>query len=348
MTKRITCIFLGSGASYALAGIPLQNQFLCSVLNEERAEWIDHCGVDREIKIGNRRLSSWMLDVSDVELCMSYLHNRADYADSSPSESKRNARRAIVNMRVAIVDYLRNFRPRRDIRIKFLKWFKKLHDESCSIVIITTNYDLILEKLLLSSKYKYHYPEISNKQEGVPIYKLHGSVNWLEKLWFERKELKHSQTRLPVVFPARRLLPKPGKGNNGQWAYLFRWKQYMENEQTHITYGPILVPFFYQKEHWVGESGGWNCIFPGHWQNAERLLLEKNPDQFYFLGYSLPPADHYMLTWLLSILNSTKPDITIVRKGTDKPTTLEKALKPFRPKVYECGLENFLDDHTKP
>jgi hypothetical protein len=287
-----------------------------------------------------------MLDVGDVELCMSYLHNRADYADSSPSKSKRNARRAIVNMRVAIADYLRSSRPKRDIRIKFLKWFKKLHDESGIIVIITTNYDLILEKLLLSSKYRYHYPGISNKQEGVPIYKLHGSVNWLEKLWFERKELKHSQTRLPVVFPVRRLLPKPGKGNNRQWAYLFRWKQYMENEQTHNTYGPILVPFFYQKEHWVGESGGWNCIFPGHWQNAERFLLEKSPNQFYFLGYSLPPADHYMMAWLIKIIEKAKKTgVTIVCKNNQQEP-LEKVLEPFSPNVYRCGLENFLDGHV--
>jgi hypothetical protein len=80
MTKSVTCLFLGSGASYALAGIPPQSEFLCSVLNNVKARWIDNCGVDRKIKIGNRRLSSWMLDVGDVELCMSYLHNRADYA----------------------------------------------------------------------------------------------------------------------------------------------------------------------------------------------------------------------------------------------------------------------------
>lgn len=210
--KKVTCLFLGSGASNALAGIPLQNQFLCSMLNEEKASWINNCGVEGEIKIGDIPLSSWILDIGDVELCMSYLHNRADYEDSSPCQSKRNARRAIVNIRVAIADYLRNIRLKRDIRIKFLKWFKKLHDESSVIVILTTNYDLILEKLLLSLKYKCHYPGIPNKQEGIPIYKLHGSVNWLEKLWFEGEDLKHSPTRLPVVFPVRGLLPKPVRG----------------------------------------------------------------------------------------------------------------------------------------
>lgn len=107
-SQQVTCLFIGSGASYALAGIPIQRDFLCSVLTEERAEWIDTCEKEpHRLKIGGIPISSWMLEVGDIELCMSHLHHIA-YADPPveqlPPGPRRHAVRALVNLRMAIAD----------------------------------------------------------------------------------------------------------------------------------------------------------------------------------------------------------------------------------------------------
>lgn len=341
MTKKVTCLFLGSGASYALAGVPIQGEFLRSVLAPERTQWIDECEeVNHRITVNGHPISSWMMNIEDVELAMSHLHNMAYYEelpkDSLPPSNRRHAVRAIINLRTAIAEHLhrRKMDLEQRICVQFVDWLSQLSTDTSSLLILSTNYDLVLEKLL-SNPQRYHYPELTtasnNGPKTIQLYKLHGSINWLEARWFDDNEIRSHPK--PQVVIHDNLLSIAEK--QGDWAYLF---------QSRDLYSPVLVTFFYQKEVWLAH-GRWENLFQKHWDSA-RETLENGLSKIYFIGYSLPPADHYMLTWLLSILNSTKPDITIVRKGADKPTTLEKALKPFRPKVYECGFEDFLDGHV--
>ena len=347
--KQVTCLFLGSGASKALAEIPIQRDFMCTVLNEKRSGWIDGCGLE----IGGRGLSSWMLEVGDIERCMSYLHNVAYGNNKSQSkklsENEKSARKSIVNMRAAIADHLRKFKPEPDIGGKFKDWLSKFGKKNSSLVFITTNYDLILENLL--GENQYYYPEINGnncKTDLSPIYKLHGSINWLEKRWWLEgtEELKSRKKRVADVSDiSDNLVFEPPEKN--KWPCLIRWKEYNEKGawgETFKTYNPILVPFFYQKDDWLGDGGGWNKIFPSHWESAKKIL-EKGLTHVYFLGYGLPPADHHLMSWLLNILQkANNPRITIVNSN-NKPEPLEKALNGFRPRVCQCGLERFLKDH---
>jgi len=349
MTKPVTCVFLGSGASKALAGIPIQRNFLCSVLTEERSQWIDDCHIreSEKLKICKSSLSSWMLEVEDIELCMSYLHHVA-YANSKSNEAitseVKHARRAIVNLRAAIAVYLKDFNPQVGLTERFRKRFK-LNDDDNSVVILTTNYDLVLEKLLS----EYHYPAISDEERGIPIYKLHGSINWLEKRWFKDGKLKSMKDlgadRKADFLPSDMSQLKASRRSQ-EWAYLFDGEECLINGGKHHTYNPILVPFVYQKNDWLGDDGGWNKIFPDHWKHAQEFLLKNKLERIYFIGYSLPPADHHMLSFLLKVLNGHKqtPRVTIVCKGDQK--RLEMALKPFQPRVCRCGLERFLEDHV--
>lgn len=345
--KTVTCLFLGSGASRALAGIPIQRDFLCSLLTEERSKWVDECD-DPRMTIGGAKLSEWMLEVGDIELCMSYLHNMA-YSEPLPKkplpQGDRNyCVRAIINLRAAIADYLRKFKPKPDIGRKFKEWLSRLKKGDSSPVFITTNYDLILENMLGVNQ--YYYP-IKNEDNGkTRIYKLHGSINWLEKRWLtETGELKKRKERVANVADiSDELVYEPPE--KSKWPCLIRWKKYKEKGawgKSLNTYNPILIPFFYQKDEWLGDSGGWKEIFPNHWKSAEEFL-GKGLTDFYFLGYSLPPADYHMLSWLLNILKKNKPGITIVCNGQNEP--LERVLKPFKPRVCRCGLEKFLEDHV--
>lgn len=360
MTKPITCLFLGSGASHALAGIPMQREFLCSVLAKGRDKWIDDCDPVSNMSIGGSSLSSWMLDVKDIELCMSHLHNvayvmsnRQPNGSLAPGE-KRHATRAIVNMRAAIADYLKTFQPKPKISEKFYGWLKKLNGKNSSLVILTTNYDITLEKLLRKNRQNHYYPRVPPNNGGIPIYKLHGSINWLERRWVQNKELKSMKDILggkrkvhqiyDPLTPLKLIRPEVDKC---EWAYLFKDKPYKPcwiSRKTYDTYNPILIPFFFQKDDWLEEKGGWKEIFPDLWKDAKQSLLENQLGNIYFVGYSLPPADHYMMSWLLNILNQKKPQITIVCKGNNG--RLEKVLKPFDPTVYQCGLKGFLAGHV--
>jgi hypothetical protein len=343
MTKPVTCLFLGSGASYALAGIPLQRAFLRAILTKgkNRRSWIDSCE-DRDFRmnVGGRPLSSWMFNVEDVELCMSHLHNVAYPRPLGPNETlkrgdvRRHPIRALINFRTAIADFLlRQDVKRGRVQQQFHAWLEALGETGNDLVIVTTNYDLVLERLLGPESYYYPHLRLMSpvKRVGaVRLYKLHGSVNWLERRRFQGSQIKSYKPPRVEIYNTR-LGVKPKN-----WGYLF--------ERKGQFYSPALITFFYQKEAWLAH-GRWKNLFQKHWDSA-RNTLEAGLSEIYFIGYSLPPADHYMLTWLLSILNKTKPEITIVRKGADKPTTLEKALKPFNSKVYECGLEGFLDGHV--
>jgi hypothetical protein len=344
MTKQVTCLFLGSGASDALARIPMQRAFLRAVLTKgkNRRPWIDSCEDEGfRMNVGGRSLSSWMFNVEDVELCMSHLHNVAYPRRLRPNEKlkrsdgRRHPIRALINFRTAIADFLlRRHVKQRRVQQQFHKWLKALGETGNDLVIVTTNYDLVLERLLRPESYYYPHlrlvPPSTKRAGAVRFYKLHGSVNWLERRRFHGSQIK-SYKPPKVEICNTRLGVKPRN-----WGHLF--------ERKGRFYSPILIAFFYQKEAWLAH-GRWKNLFRKHWNSAENVLTN-GLSKIYFIGYSLPPADHYMLTWLLSILNKTKPDITIVRKGADKPTTLEKALKPFNPKVYECGLEGFLDGHV--
>ena len=106
-------------------------------------------------------------------------------------------------------------------------------------------------------------------------------------------------------------------------------------------YTPILIPFFYQKEDWLGER--WRPVFENHWASAKRHLLKNRVQEIYFLGYSLPRADHYMLSWLLDIIERAKvpkSKIKIVCKCD--AGLLEKSLKLPEGNIHRCGLELFL------
>lgn len=354
MTKEVTCLFLGSGASYALNDIPVQRDFLCSLLSEKRSQWIDDCGM----KINGVPLSSWMIEVGDIEMAMSCLHDTA-YSNPLPKKGKpprrqRNAIRAIVNVRTAIADYLNHKQKQigqhanKSIKRRFCKFINGIRKKS-DLVVLFTNYDLVFERLFSNPAKEYHYPDIpitsnsNNERKPISLYKLHGSMNWLEERWWANGGL-NSRTDIsqkPKVYVGDSLLPTPEK--IGNWAYLFKMREtYAINGESYNTYNPILIPFFSQKADWI-EEGRWKDIFKGHWDSAKKLL-ENELEQIYFIGYSLPPADHYTLSWLLEILEKSKPVITIVNNSQNEP--LEKALGSFRPKVYQCGLENFLDGHV--
>jgi len=366
MTQSVTCLFLGSGASRELANIPTSRHFLGPVLEEGRDQWIDdYKPENKKLKIGDKSLSQWMSGVEDIELVMSYLHNVAysePFPRRFPAGQRQHAYQAIINMRAAIAVFLdrRTQTEFQNHSEKHQKIYNKfIKNRESNLVILTTNYDLVFEKLL--SEYPtqagqppFYYPGIEltpnspfkNIPGGIPIYKLHGSVNWLEERWFSHQSKKQLKSVHPPDVYVPSIQDTLPHAEPTEWAYLF--------EMNGKTYNPIFIPFVFQKDYWL-EIGRWTDILENHWNSAKKYFEESELTEIFFLGYSLQPADHRMLNFLLEIINKpNNPHVQIINKSRKdcKKTSverepLEKVLHPFisdESQVYRCGLENFLNN----
>lgn len=175
------------------------------------------------------------------------------------------------------------------------------------------------------------------------MYKLHGSINWLEWRLIEKKTGELKSITQPSVYVCNEPLPD-ALNENG--AYLFR---IMEDSGRRVkTFNPVLIPFVFQKDDWLGRQGRWKEIFREHWKDAQEYLKSSSL-RIIFVGYSLPPADHHMLSWLLEILNAVE-DVQVelvTNRGKDNENTpLEKALWPFikdpAKDIFTEGLEAYL------
>jgi hypothetical protein len=360
----MTCLFLGSGASKALAGIPTQEDFIELILQtikDHRIElYTNVCGLN---------LAKWMGNAGDIELCMSHLHNLAYSGLAHDWNAMNDAKTDIVNLRTAIAVALSTF-PRigkrhntanntRDTRKAFGGFLQRR--AARRLAILTTNYDLTVEAHLGNSQYDYpgivvggrlQEAETGGRKHRVPIYKLHGSINWLEKReWNKDKENLIGFLPMnvePYLLPRTHGLLSHIKGKRQRKWHGFNKRSKPDglgHRHDHI-YTPILIPFFFQKDDWFTQR--WASLFQGHWESAKRYLLKEKVRDYVFIGFGLPQADHYLLTWLTVILRA-KPNarVTVLSpsrcnepsllaklglNGTDKHRHMECELNP-------CSIE---------
>jgi hypothetical protein len=186
--------FLGSGFSKATKDIAVQKDFLNEIFsgvptenNEKPKNWKDII-IDNLDKPDEKDFVS---KCDDIEFIMSYLFFKdTKRLYRNKPEADTSYKNAIENFRMALNEYLKpkNVEDRYQKLDKYLKDecnsalnnMKQLCDEtkSCNPSYITTNYDLVLEGIL--KEYTYLLPTQA-EQKKVPIIKLHGSINWLEK-----------------------------------------------------------------------------------------------------------------------------------------------------------------------
>lgn len=343
--KGVTVLFLGSGASWALGRIPIQDRFLHFILSErDQHEWID----SYRIKVGGETLSKWFLKTGDIELCMSHLHNLGySSLHKVDDQTRSHAQAAIVTLRTIISKKLKDRIPEKRIKGKFVTWVEKLRSTS-TVIFLTTNYDLLLEQTL--GEVTVTCPDVfgvngnSQADSRRCVYKLHGSINWLET-----KPENGSQRIVDRQELSRRLQKVDLKAKSKSGCPSWGWGYEVDRDNTRIDV-PIMVPFFFQKAEWI-EDGRWKDIFLKHWKSAFDVITEtRKLEAFYFIGYGMPAADSYMMSWVLNILNKSSAKegtVKIVCKG--EPGNLGKVMKPFinpRKDIYECGLEHFLEGHA--
>lgn len=341
--QRTICIFIGSGFSKAIFGQKLQNEFTDDLLAFPQA---------REFL--SDELTQLLEKIKDIELVMSHFHNLA-YSDQSKHNPKLKQHiRDILLLRTAIAVYFRdkfyNLSSEYDNYNKPLiqKFFEQNHITRDNVFFVTTNYDLAIERMIEDSfgETEFYYPSkaFSNQpstDRAIPIFKLHGSINWMENRGPSSKEGFSNSYRNNLridthILKVLKTAPLPES------------RQFSLQHNNGSKYTPILIPFLFQKPEWLKQNEGWKRLFYTTWE-LTRCYMGK-AEAIYFWGYSLPPADHYLFTLLLNIIAPRTKSCIIVDWSPDRPlsTTLVKLLrycyegKKDCYREYKNGLIEFL------
>ncbi len=237
----------------------------------------------------------------------------------------------------------------------YLRLFKILGrpDINSRITIVTTNYDLITEYFLFRESLKFCYPlsgvtpEIQlipagNRSSyeryfwmtgGIPICKLHGSVNYFTqnvgmesgKLYVVDDIADENETIGKSRIPSRR---------PAIFAQDALWN--MDNRSTH-KFIPAIIPPTYEKLRslsWL--EAIWNCAFEAV-THAEKVL---------FLGYSFPKSDGFMVSMFkaASTMNlGKKPKIMVVNQTDNNFKNYADIFKDLDGSLYQGGLASNID-----
>lgn len=332
-TRAYSCIFAGAGCSRALSDMPLQADFIDDFLSWDVRSEGEH--------LLSQSLRHFLYAIKDIELVMSHYHNLA-YG----MNGKRNPRfvRELVFLRVALAQYL-------DDRMRYnstqLASHKRLLEsflthrglKASNLVVVTTNYDLVLETLIASifGADSYWYPGVSSRPPGprIPVLKLHGSINWMENRGLANdKQFIRERKKILIEAPSQMTLTRSPWD---QWGYFF------ENNNTKYT--PIIVPFLFQKDAWLKEDNKrWKGIFDEVWKKTEELM--SNATSLLFWGYGLPPADYHMFSFLYQILDGCRAECEVVDKISEetRDTNLIKMSKLLlkNHSIFRDGLVSYL------
>ncbi len=203
--------------------------------------------------------------------------------------------------------------PKWGLYEKFSEILKKQYSIN-NISVITTNYDLILEysmwkflKKALKAYYPFKYKSIpiddnseefiSSSSDGIPLYKIHGSVNYYTRKSDEKSisvscDLAKRNIGMSIIIGEPVTIHYDGLLG-------IRYK-----------YGSDLVPKIVppSKKVYVGNDKS------PKWQKQVICGAKKkleDADKVIFIGYSLPKTDKSMKEWLKSYTNSNA-DILVI------------------------------------
>ena len=340
MAGRRIGVFAGAGFSKALFNIPIQSDFAASF-----CEWsLVSDGPDRLSSAMQRLLRA----VEDIELILSHQHNLAFPLGEDRCDDQV---RALMFLRSALALFLETktreggeyFATREQLFGQFLA---QRGITASDLFVVTTNYDLAVEHVLDTTfgLGSYWYPSVQTEAPGIPVFKLHGSLNWMEnrgstdQVGFARARLAHpapiaGSPGHVVVEPPSRMTLKPS--NADAWGYSF--------EATGSKYIPILVPFLFQKDEWLSKNNPlWSKRFEELF-TASRQAMSAATTLFFF-GYGLPAADHHLFSLLLRTLEGCASQCEIVECGETRTNLIRLAKLVRGPDVpiSKDGLESYL------
>jgi hypothetical protein len=299
-------VFLGAGFS-APFGLPTMNDFFSAAEDSSRIKDPDKeflRELRREARGANSFLQSSTTNLEDI-LSLVIMGDRVGLTGNTQGERAPRVKSILERVYTQSRSGAEQYWNQLDMFKSFLGFDLRNQDNELSI--ITTNYDLIIESALLRNGAKaspgfefrpidigkYQVGDFLYDMKGIPVFKLHGSVNWFSD---EESDARFRvEGRVVGVHSAQGagLLPLPCAGN------------YECNEI------PVIVPPTFLKpdlpiplrQIW---RGGANALSSAH------LLV--------FVGYSFPQSDVEMKYFLAKALadNLHLRKIIVVNKQADQ------------------------------
>jgi hypothetical protein len=271
-------------------------------------------------------------DIRDIELLLTAW--KAYYKSHETYVSNSNAH---VSGRGCFEDYVENMcnwlhsytlkSARLEIFNEFREWLKDAVAKY-EIIFITTNYDLLLEKVLLDNSLKYHYIE-AEEMDSVPIRKLHGSISWFSSSQAILRE--YNSFRYKSFFE--------GKSKN---LYVYEFSHYCLSFQNlagmHMQWGSQLrsdnvVPIATLIPPTIGKE--YNELFGSIVHFMEQDF--RNFDYFVMIGYSFPDADPVVKDIIINFYNKCKSEKSKIVCINDNEDACNKINRLFGDKVESIG-----------
>lgn len=175
--------------------------------------------------------------------------------------------------------------------------------------ILTTNYDVCMERALRKEKLGLSYLGMEDK-EGIPIVKIHGSLNWFycegcqDVIIYDIEELKKFDKMYPTTASCLKC-----------------------NTITNLF---MIPPIAYKY-----------VIFPPIveiWQNAMSILEEA--DVIIVIGYSFSLSDDYILKMIVNGLKRKSSLLIFLNKSKSSVKNLEKRLLSYHEKIDLSLIED--------
>jgi NAD-dependent SIR2 family protein deacetylase len=290
-----TVFILGAGASKE-ACAPLMNEFLDVSENLLKAGDLGAAQISFKNvfdAIGNLQLvhSKAQLDIQNIESIFAAFE-MAKTLDSFPGQSPDNIDNLIKSLKIVIVETLQ-----RTIRLEKSKGSVKppetyarftdmlVHLKGSaipnhSVSVITFNYDMALDYALHFHRINYDYSiEESNKDDAIPILKLHGSLNWAHCSQCDKVipvNLKDYFNKGNISFDIPQI--KDAILDIGTKLDKF------EHCGLNLDKEPVLVPPTWHKEDYYR-------TISNVWRRAASELSEA--ENIFVIGYSLPKSDAF-------------------------------------------------------
>ncbi len=171
--------------------------------------------------------------------------------------------------------------------LELVSYFTKLNSfkEYCNYSFITFNYDLILEAGLQSLSMDFNYAFDNQLSNGIPLLKLHGSMNWFAKNdkkimtypWPDKKSI--ADVFNPNVHPDISENFFIDRGPNEKYIHKFLpiGSEIIKSGKNPLIIPPTLNKFKYQEQ------------LKNIWAKAASVLSEA--ELIFIVGYSMPETD---------------------------------------------------------
>lgn len=207
--------------------------------------------------------------------------------------------------------------------------------------IATFNYDCSVEsiwhKVSRKNKLYYYDPDHSSGYEnGVPLYKMHGSINWCSTFdgSKERKLMWHYEIPSNINAPSVPLEFDQGK--------------FLDGTPDHIKEPTVIPPDLFKQNITLDiQNDLKSVLFKKIWHKVWEKL--EDVEVLVFIGFSFPDTDHHA-KFLFTTADRRKPFTQIVVNYNKKTETVERYESIFRKdkvKTIPGGIKGLLDKEAE-